>query len=1041
MSLSNDELLREFLAETNEQLAGIENDLLLIEEQGQNIDEDLVNKVFRAAHSIKGGSSLFGLKKIQELSHKTESVLDLIRSRVICPNAEVVNVLLISFDKLRDLLNNVYTSNSIDISDNLVQLAGLATSFLSPEEKGYFHQPAAVKLPPGAFLNVSEMDLELARKSGHHVYYAEYDLIEDIDGKGKNLLDIQRLLVAFGKIIDSQINAEAVGTLEQEPSSTIPFHVLFATEVGPDEIEMVLELPAEKIKLLVSPDKNQPEAPPPLQIEGISGPEIEVIASSESGQAKAKEKLKPGISAPASSGVDKTLRVSVEVLETLMNLAGELVLSRNQLRESLSINDFRGVHAGSQRVSLVTSELQEAIMQTRMQPIGNVFGKFPRVVRDMARSQNKEIQLVVEGKDVEMDKTLIEGLNDPLTHMIRNSCDHGIESPEERKKKGKPITGKIILRAFHEAGQVIVEIIDDGRGIDPVKIAASAVAKGLISSDRIQGMSEAEKTALIFLPGLSTAEKLSEISGRGVGMDVVKSNLDQLGGKVEIESKVGDGTRFCIKLPLTLAIIPSLVVAVEKERFAIPQINVLELTRVPAAQIQSRIEIVGDAEVMKLREKLLPIVSLAEVLGIKKQVADNETGQSFPDRRRNIADRRSRRSPLKGSIKIESENKEISTAEIREATDRRYHACDDLNIVVISTGTFQYGMIVDQFFNTEEIVVKPLGRHLKSLQEYAGATIMGDGKVALIIDAAGLAAKAAMRHVAGTDRAAMIAAETAREKLCDALSFLTFHNRPDELCCVPMGLVQRIERIGRNQVEFSAGRRTMQYRGNSLPLVTLSDAADVKPISEDQSLAVIVSSLGNREVGLLVAMPVDVIEAGLNIDQTTHRNKGIAGSAIFHDRVMLVVDLVEIVQTVFNDWNLEDGADRQTQAEGRFILLAEDSDFFRSQVKRFIESEGFQVIEAADGQTAWELLCKMENRIEAVVTDIEMPRLNGLGLARNIRADKRFAEMPVIGLTSLAGEEDIEQGKAAGITDYQIKLDRDQLLESLRRNLSRNLSR
>ncbi|MEW6708196.1 MAG: chemotaxis protein CheW [Candidatus Riflebacteria bacterium] len=1038
MSLSNDELLREFLAETNEQLAGIENDLLLIEEQGSNIDEDLVNKVFRAAHSIKGGSSLFGLKKIQELSHKTESVLDLIRSRVICPNAEVVNILLISFDKLRDLLNNVYTSNSIDISDNLVQLAGLATSYLPPKEKGYFHRPGGVKLPSGAFLNVSEMDLELARKNGHHVYYAEYDLIEDIDCKGKSLLDIQRLLVAFGKIIDSQINTEVVGTLEQEPSSTIPFHVLFATEVGPDEIEMVLELPAEKVKLLVSPDKNQPEAPPPLQIEGISAAEAEAVSSADSGLIKAKDTLKSGAVTHAPSAIDKTLRVSIEVLETLMNLAGELVLSRNQLRESLSINDIRGVHAGSQRVSLVTSELQEAIMQTRMQPIGNVFGKFPRVVRDMARNQNKEIQLVIEGKDVEMDKTLIEGLNDPLTHMIRNSCDHGIESPEERKKKGKPINGKIILRAFHEAGQVIVEIIDDGRGIDPVKIASSAVSKGLISPDRVQGMSEAEKTALIFLPGLSTAEKVSEISGRGVGMDVVKANLDRLGGKVEIESKVGDGTRFCIKLPLTLAIIPSLVVAVEKERFAIPQINVLELTRIPATQIQRRIEIVGDAEVMKLREKLLPIVSLAEVLGIKKRVSDDETGQSFPDRRRSIADRRSRRSPLKTHIK-ETESKEITQAEAREVTDRRYHACDDLNIVVISTGTFQYGMIVDQFFNSEEIVVKPLGRHLKSLQEYAGATIMGDGKVALIIDAAGLAAKAAMRHVAGTDRAAMIAAESTREKTIEALSFLTFHNQPNELCCVPMGLVQRIERIGRNQVEFSAGRRTMQYRGNSLPLVTLSDAADVKPISEDQSLAVIVSSLGNREVGLLVAMPVDVVEAGLNIDRTTHRNKGIAGSAIFHDQVMLVVDLVEIVQTVFHDWSLNESRGHEIETEGKAILLAEDSDFFRSQVKRFIESEGFHVVEAADGQAAWELLCKMENRIGAVVTDIEMPRLSGLGLARNIRADKRFAEMPIIGLTSLAGEEDIEQGKAAGITDYQIKLDRDRLLDSLRRNLFRNL--
>ncbi len=779
-------------------------------------------------------------------------------------------------------------------------------------------------------------------------------------------------------------------------------------------------------------------AQPALEPSTAKAPERQKTAPTKSEEASAPGSEKPkkstGDGAQASVGVEATVRVSVEVLETLMNLAGELVLSRNQLRESLSCDDLRGVHAGSQRVNLVTTELQEAIMQTRMQPIGNVFSKFPRVVRDMSQTQGKEILLQIEGKEVEMDKTLIEGLNDPLTHMIRNACDHGIESPEERIQKGKPAAGKLMLRAYHEAGQVVIEISDDGKGIDPAKIAASAVSKGLLSPEKLQGMSDGEKVALVFLPGLSTAEKVSEISGRGVGMDVVKSNLDRLGGKVEIESKVGVGTRFCIKLPLTLAIIPSLVVAVSDERFAIPQINVVELTRIPAAQIQKRIEVIGDAEVMTLRGKLIPIVALDTVLGINRYYCDPKTGEKKSERRESIADRRSKRFSGSGSVA----GKAITDRDV--VTDRRYHASDDLNIVIISTGTFQYGMVVDRFFNTEEIVVKPLGRHLKELHEYAGATIMGDGKVALIIDVSGLAAKASMKHVSGTERAAMIAAESARESRQDMISVLLFNNRPGELCGLPMELVQRVERIKRQQVEYSGGRRTMQYRGSSLPLVTLSDVAKVEPIGEDQQLAVIVSSIAGREVGLLVAMPVDAIQAKMTIDQTTHRQKSISGSAIIRDKTMLLVDIAELVESVFPDWKSNQPQNTGNQGKSSLILLAEDSDFFRGQVKRFIESEGFEVAEAPDGQAAWELLCKLGSKVSLLVTDIEMPRMNGLTLARTVRGDDRFAGLPIIGLTSLAGEEDVMQGKAAGIDDYQIKLDRDRLLASLRRILSHGMA-
>jgi two-component system chemotaxis sensor kinase CheA len=717
------------------------------------------------------------------------------------------------------------------------------------------------------------------------------------------------------------------------------------------------------------------------------------------------------------------LRVSVDLLESLMNLAGELVLSRNQLRAVLNQHKLRGVQASFQRINLVTSELQDAIMQTRMQSIGNVFAKFPRVVRDMSRNLKKDILLDIRGKDVGLDKSLIEGLSDPLTHMVRNAADHGIESVEERLRVGKRAAGTLRIEARHEAGQVVVEIADDGKGLDPNKIAAAAVTRGLISPEAMLAMSDQEKMHLIFLPGLSTAEKVTDVSGRGVGMDVVRTNLARLGGKVDIISEIGQGTLFRIKLPLTLAIIPSLVVSVNNERFAIPQISVVELLRIRAGKVKERIEVIGDAEVLVLRDELIPIVRFADILGIERARIDADTGERVAERRERLADRRSSTHGEGGSARTDA-------VEQRHGTDRRQSAGSDLEIVVVNTGAMKYGLVVDYFLTGEEIVVKPLGRHLKGLPEYAGATIMGDGTVALIVDAAGLAAKAQLANVNAARKAEE---EAVNDKLVENRPFLLFHNGREELCATPLENVVRVEKVTRKQVESIGGKRTMQYRGIFLPLVTLSDVARVGSMDDDQELAVIVTMVGEREVGLLAAMPVDVIETKATIDTVTHRQTGIAGSTIMRDQTVLVADIFELAQTAFPEWNLQRSAETaQSSHSVCQLLLAEDSDFFRAQVKRYLESDGFAVIEAEDGEVAWKLLQEHGDTVHAVVTDVEMPNLTGLGLATRIRQDARLAHLPILALTSLASEEDIAKGKAAGVDDYQIKLDRDNLLVSLR---------
>ncbi|MDO8837038.1 MAG: chemotaxis protein CheW, partial [Vicinamibacterales bacterium] len=1038
-----DELLTEFINESREHLATIEADLLTIEEGGAEIDEDLVNKVFRAAHSIKGAAGFLGLHKVKELSHRAETLLDMMRSRTMAPNPEITNVLLMAFDCLRDMINNAEHSEDVDIAELVESLTAMASSYLPQAKKASL--TASVTLAPapaGPAIVLPELDFERARRSKRFVYAVDYDLIHDIERKGRNVLQVFRDIEATGEILDCSLNLEAAGTLDGPVGNQLPLRLVFSTVLEPAFLETVFDVTPQQVTLLYDP--RSPVAPevapapaddPPPALAAPQPPAADEPA--DASPAAASPARKPAAVPPATSGspaAEDTLRVNVGVLESLMNLVGELVLSRNQLRSAIGQNDPRALAAADQRLNLVTSELQDTVMRTRLQPIGNVFAKLPRIVRDTASTLGKEIELDVRGKDVALDRSMIEGLSDPLTHMVRNAMDHGIERPADRTQAGKRPAGTIRVEARHEAGQVVVEIADDGKGIDPARVASSAVSKGLLTAERVQGMSDAEKIGLIFLPGLSTSQQVSDISGRGVGMDVVKTNLDRLGGTVDITSIAGSGTTFRIKLPLTLAIMPALITSVGTERFAIPQINVEELLRIRPEEVKRRIEVVGGAEVLLLRDRIIPLVRFDDLLGTTPSYVDPSTGETELERRANLADRRSPRHGHPAAA-----TGVPAAPHPRQADGRRTHPSGALEIAVVTTGTQQYGLVVGGFHSTEEIVVKPLGRHLNGLREYAGATILGDGAVALILDVGGVAAKADLASVSGTARAAERAAEAERERLEDTKALLLFHNHPHELCATPLDTVVRLERITASQIETAGGRRTMQYRGASLPLVMLADAARLAPVPEDADLAVIVSRVAGREVGLLGAMPLDVVETKAAIDQSTHRQPGVSGSAIIGNRTALIADVFELVQAVYPDWRTirEDtsvtmpAAAAKTAAEARGILLAEDSDFFRSQVKRYLEDEGFTVYAGADGEAAWQLLQEHLSAVHAVVTDIEMPRLNGLGLAVRIRADARTAHLPIIALTSLAGEEDIASGRQAGIDDYQVKLDRDRLISGL----------
>jgi len=1038
------EELQMYIAESREHLATIENDLLDMEVAGAAIDETLVNKVFRAAHSIKGGAGFFGLKKIQELGHKIENVLDLIRSRKIAPNPEIINLLLLSFDCLRMMVNDHAGSNQVDITEFVVSLSGLTSSVLPEKQKESIKKMVDIKTPAGRLaFQVSEFDLAIAREHEEYVYLVQLDLIHDIHQRGKTPWEVFKNYLACGTLMECELNFDAIGTLDDESTNVIPLDLLFASIVDPSFIHSLFEdVPQKNITVVQGPANPQPLLKQQVEVQV----EVEVEVQ--------KEKVKVEPAAPVfmaaaeaeparAQVVEDTLRVNVNLLENLMNLASEMVLSRNQLQNAIQRNDMQSIKTSSQRVSLTTSELQETIMLTRMQPIGNILNKFPRVVRDLASASSKEIILEIYGKDVEIDKSLLEGLSDPLTHMVRNAVDHGIEDPQVRQAQGKKWAGKITLRAYHAAGQVVVEISDDGKGIDTQKVAQSALKKGLITEEKLKLMSEAEKRALIFMAGLSTADKITDISGRGVGMDVVKTNLDRLGGKVDIETQPGKGTTFRISLPLTLAIIPSLLVSVNEEKFAIPQINISELIHVSADQAKTRLETVGDAEVLILREKLIPLLRLADVLGMGRVCENPDSGELLPDRRVRLSDRRSKYSDPFLPLTPEEQERQLAEQERRANPDRRFHAASGLEIVVINTGVMEYGLVVEELHDTFEIVVRPLGQHLNQCIEYTGASVLGDGRVALILDASGLAESAQLSSLVGSARAAELQAKQAGDLQKDLLTLLLFRNAPEEFCAVSLDMVERIEHIDCSQIEYAGNRRTMQYRGQSLPLLSLKDTAAVGEIAENADLVVIVMSLDGRSVGLLAAQPVDVIETALAVDVVTHRQKGISGSGIIGRDTTLLVDVHEIAVAVLGLKQAEPAAPAEQKPRTQpqpgqgviTILLAEDSGFFRNQVTKYLEADGYRVLAAEDGQAALDLLRKHAGEVSLVVTDIEMPVMTGLEFTRSIRADAALAHLPVIALTTLADEGDIAAGVAAGVTAYEIKLDKEVLLRTVRQNL------
>jgi two-component system chemotaxis sensor kinase CheA len=570
----------------------------------------------------------------------------------------------------------------------------------------------------------------------------------------------------------------------------------------------------------------------------------------------------PKSEAPAAAGgaaASETIRVGVNLLDNLMTLVGELVLARNQLLQYSNVAANTNLQTISQRMNLIATELQGEVMKTRMQPIGNIWNQFPRTVRDVALGCGKEVAIEMEGKETELDKTIIEAIKDPLTHLVRNAVDHGIELPEVRVKAGKGRAGRLLLRAFHEGGQVNIEIRDDGAGLNRDRIRQKAVERGVVTPEQSARLTEREIYNLIMLPGFSTAEKVTNVSGRGVGMDVVKTNVEKIGGTVDVQSAAGQGTTVRVKIPLTLAIIPALVVTCAGDRYAIPQVSLLGLVRLEAEQARTKIELVHGAPVYRLRERLLPLAYLRHELDLRPK---------------------------------EGKEKEDAPAAI--------------NIVVLQADGRPFGLVVDEINDTEEIVVKPLSKQLKGVKTFAGASIMGDGRVALILDVMGVAQRANVVGE-GRDHAAGAGAAEMTAHVNEKSSFLLF-NGPDEAhMAVPLDTLARLEEFPASQVERSGTRWVAQYRGQILPLVNLAFALEERRSrrrhksffaegAENVRLQVLVCNYKEQRVGVVVERIVDIVDDAAEVRYPPSR-AGVLYSAVVQGQVTELIDIPAVLES------------------------------------------------------------------------------------------------------------------------------------------------
>ncbi len=914
-----DDLLREFLTETSESLDTVDNQLVKFEQEPNNAK--ILDNIFRLVHTIKGTCGFLGLPRLEALAHAGETLMGKFRDGMPV-TGQAVTVILSSIDRIKEILAGLEATeaepegNDRDLIDKLEAMVeqGMAAMAAGSTAAGSMagavtpvaDAPPLAPEPPAAAAPAPAKEL------------------------------------TTGTLIEQ--------TLERP---------LRPGEVSLDELERAFRETAIEAPAPAPVAKAEPAAEAPV-----------ADAKPAKERAAPKKSIADETASEGDRIANQSIRVNVDTLEHLMTMVSELVLTRNQLLEISRRNEDTEFKVPLQRLSNVTAELQEGVMKTRMQPIGNAWQKLPRIVRDLSSELGKQIELEMHGADTELDRQVLDLIKDPLTHMVRNSADHGLETPAERLASGKGEQGTIRLSAYHEGGHIIICIADNGRGLNTEKIKAKALSSGLVNEAELEKMSEAQIHKFIFAPGFSTAAAITSVSGRGVGMDVVRTNIDQIGGTIDIKSVAGEGSSVTIKIPLTLAIVSALIVEAAGDRFAIPQLSVVELVRA-RANSEHRIERIKDTAVLRLRNKLLPLIHLKKLLKIDDGAASD---------------------PENGFI------------------------------VVTQVGSQTFGIVVDGVFHTEEIVVKPMSTKLRHIDMFSGNTILGDGAVIMIIDPNGIAkalgAAGSSAHDMGDENGAHHIGSGEQ-----TTSLLVFRAGSSQPKAVPLGLVTRLEELPADKIEFSNGRYMVQYREQLMPLVAMEGVT----IASQGAQPILVFADDGRSMGLVVDEIIDIVEERLNIE-VGGSGSGILGSAVIKGQATEVIDVGHFLPMAFSDWFTR--KEMKPSLHSQSVLLVDDSAFFRNMLAPVLKAAGYRVRTAPTAQEG--LAALRAQSFDVILTDIEMPDMNGFEFAEVVRSDNNLAATPIIGLSALVSPAAIERGRQAGFHDYVAKFDRPGLIAALK---------
>ena len=860
----NQELWQVFYSETEEIIQGMEADLLSLEKDPE--DKNRINAVFRAAHTLKGNAATIGgMDRVVEFAHAMENALDMLRNGRLALTDQLTSLFLEAVDDLKSTLNLILAGKSPD-----EEILGAIESRFAALEPGKTGIPRIDSPQPRTERKTRPPRTGLIRAETGHLVFTLAELPPFPDNSvSVDWAEIEKALFADYRIFglrlsesfDLKTNNKSINDFFQAAG---PFVDILATEKAVEEDDNLFYI-------LVSSMIEQPG----LLATAIGIPEdritlydVESVRKSEAGQLKdPKSSSEPsGISLAEYTSppawMMETVRVNIDLIDRLLGLAGELVIGRNQLNRILhpAEGEVKGLSHLLQHVDHVTNDIQEHTMQMRMQPLGNVLDRFPKVVEDLAGALGKDVEIEIIGSEVELDKSILQVLSDPMTHLIRNCLDHGIETPALRKMRDKPVKGRISIKAYHDEGHVNITIADDGGGIDPENLADKAIKSGILEQSRARLMNDRDKLNLIFRPGFSTAEAITDVSGRGVGMDVVRTNIERIGGSLEIDSIPGWGTTIVLRLPLTLAIIPCLLVKSAGRPYALPQRDVIEMVCITREDFSTTIESVGNALVMRRRGKLLPLVRLGDILA----------GHA----------------PAGNRIVNKTDQEEL----LVDSNDGQVY------VVVIRLGLNRYGLVVDKPLDTEEIVVKPLSDHIKHCRFFSGTTILGDGSVAMILSAGGMASDFGLnfKELLETDKSRK--RRNAKKRTShETETIIWFNYGENEFFALPITEIARLEMISPDSIKRSGNTEYLSFRGETLEIIRMDDHLQVaRPRSMPDELYVIIPKTTGHRVGILATRIIDTIDTEIISAPDGFTKAGVRGASLIGGNLTLFINSKEL---------------------------------------------------------------------------------------------------------------------------------------------------